>query len=132
MSVFGEGASTNSTQCEDLAASRLTEVTDTGVPAGTTTGAADPAGGISICLYAIFSVLHSKLVSAVQVQCRTMVILRAIATFAFLVLTRFMSRVPQLSRPTNHHWVRCNRTLAASNRYVRNSRSPNLGVTTRK
>lgn len=44
MSVFGVDASTCAAGCEEVAASRLTEVTDTAVPAGTTTGAAEPAG----------------------------------------------------------------------------------------
>jgi hypothetical protein len=48
MMVFGVGASTYPAECEKLAASRLTEVTDTTVPAGTTTGAADAAGRIPV------------------------------------------------------------------------------------
>src|SRR6478672_6860495 len=40
MIVFGVGASTCAAGCEDFATSRLTEVTDTAVPAGTRTGAA--------------------------------------------------------------------------------------------
>lgn len=46
MIVFGVGASTYATECDKLAFSRLTEVTDTTVPAGATTGAADAAGRI--------------------------------------------------------------------------------------
>ena len=37
MIVFGAGASTYAAGCEDFATSRLTEVTDTAVPAGDTT-----------------------------------------------------------------------------------------------
>jgi len=48
MIVFGVGASSFRTKCEKLAFSRLTEVTDTTVPAGTTTGAADAAGRIRV------------------------------------------------------------------------------------
>jgi hypothetical protein len=40
------GASTCAAGCEDFATNRLTEVTDTAVPAGTRTGAADAAGRI--------------------------------------------------------------------------------------
>jgi hypothetical protein len=46
MIVFGAGASTCAAGCEEFATSRLTEVTDTAVPAGTSTGAADAAGRI--------------------------------------------------------------------------------------
>jgi hypothetical protein len=46
MIVFGAGASTCAAECEEFATSRLTEVTDTAVPAGTSTGAADAAGRI--------------------------------------------------------------------------------------
>ncbi len=46
MIVFGVGASTCPAECEELAVSRLTEVTVTAVPAGTRTGAANTAGRI--------------------------------------------------------------------------------------
>ena len=46
MIVFGAGASTCWSKSEVLVFSRLTEVTDTTVPAGTQTGAADLAGRI--------------------------------------------------------------------------------------
>jgi hypothetical protein len=45
MSVFGVGASSCGAKFEELAFSRMTEVAVTSVPAGTSTGAAEPQAG---------------------------------------------------------------------------------------
>jgi hypothetical protein len=50
MNVFGSGASRCGAKCEDLAFSRITEVTITAVPARTTTGSADATGRIRVFL----------------------------------------------------------------------------------
>lgn len=65
--------------------------------------------------YAIFSLLHSKQVPSVQMQCRTTAILRATATLAFLAPTRFISRTPHAFN-ADQRCVRCSKTLAASNK----------------
>src|SRR3954454_15306187 len=94
--------------------SRFTEVTVTTVPAGTSTGAAGPAGP-NLGGYAAVAILvpHSNSVPSVQMQCRMMAILRATAIFAFLAPIRFISRVPHSFR-ADHRWVRCSSTVAAS------------------
>jgi hypothetical protein len=46
MIVSGAGASTCAAGCEEFATSRFTEVTETAVPAGTSTDAADAAARI--------------------------------------------------------------------------------------
>jgi hypothetical protein len=55
MIVFGAGASTCAAACEQRAASRLTEVAITTVPAGTSTSAAERAGRISSAQAAVAS-----------------------------------------------------------------------------
>ena len=71
MIVFGVGASTCGAKCEDFAFRRNTEVTDTTVPAGTRTGAAERRRpDLGIGLGRLFCVPHSKLVPSVQMQCR--------------------------------------------------------------
>ncbi len=58
MMVFGVGASTCGTKCEGLAFRRNTEVTDTTVPAGTRTGAANPQ---AVILNELGRLLHPPL-----------------------------------------------------------------------
>jgi len=60
-------------------------------------------------------------------QWRMTAILRAIATLAFFMAMRLISRTPHALR-VDHFLVRCTRTLAASNRYVRNKRSPHREI----
>jgi hypothetical protein len=48
MIVFRVGASTCGPKCDSVAFSRINEVTDTTIPAGTSTGAADAAGRIRL------------------------------------------------------------------------------------
>jgi hypothetical protein len=48
MIVFGAGASTCPSKCKQVAFSLFTEVTNTTVPEGTPTGAADAAGRIRV------------------------------------------------------------------------------------
>jgi hypothetical protein len=48
MIVFGAGAPTYAAGREEFATSRFTEVTDTAVPAGASTGAADTAARIHL------------------------------------------------------------------------------------
>jgi len=116
MIVFGAGASTRGAKFEELVFSRNTEVIDTTVPAGTTTDAAQPAGRISSFLLSRL-LLHSPLEAgtvgpdAVQDDGD----LAGDRDFAFLAPTHFISRVPH-AFSADQRWVRCSRTLAASNR----------------
>ncbi len=75
MIVCGAGASTCAAACEQRAASRLTEVAITTVPAGTSTNAAERAGRISSA-QAAGCAPHSNEVPSVQMQCRMTAILR--------------------------------------------------------
>ena len=119
MIVFGVGASTCATECEKLAFSRLTEVTDTTVPAGATTGAADAAGRIRVfCQAACFSVPHSNSVPSVQMQCRMTAILRATATLAFLAPNASPAACPTLSGPTSAGFGAAARSLPRTGRFA--------------
>ena len=66
-------------------------------------------------LQAACAVPHSNTVPSVQMQCRMMASLRAIAIFAFFRPTRFASRMPQ-TLSADQRFVRWSSTLAASNR----------------
>jgi hypothetical protein len=64
MIVFGAGASTCATKSEEIASSRLTEVTVTTVPAGTPTDAANPQAGSWLALRPPWSLLP------IRIRCR--------------------------------------------------------------
>ena len=85
------------------------------------------AGRISTVRLGGLAVSYSNVVPSIQMQCRMTVILQAAATLVLLALTSFISRVPQPLK-ANYRWVRCSRTLAASNRLVRSGRSPHFEI----
>ena len=106
MMMSGSGASTSAAEYSQAATSRMNEVATTR-PSGTSpvrqTGRPDQE------LYksdqASFAWPQSNDVPSTQMQCRTTAILRAMATFAFLMPIRFASFMPQAFRE-DHFLVR--------------------------
>src|SRR4029079_14411699 len=104
MMMSGSDASTCPAECGQAAASRLTEVVTTTVPAGHRQ-LASRARNCQVNDQTAFGWPHSKEVPSTQMQWRTTAILRAIATFAFFIPIRLASFIPQALRE-DHFLVR--------------------------
>ncbi len=115
MMIFGAGALTCPTKCGGAAFSRLTKVTQPPSRRGHRRRRRAPETAPIEVNQAAFGWPHSKLVPSTQIQWRMIAILRAIATFAFFMPIRLISRTPHAFR-VDHFLVRCTRTLAASNK----------------
>ena len=115
MMIFGAGALTCPTKCGGAAFSRLTKVTQPPSRRGHRRRRRAPEIAPIEVNQAAFGWPHSKLVPSTQIQWRMIAILRAIATFAFFMPIRLISRTPHAFR-VDHFLVRCTRTLAASNK----------------
>jgi hypothetical protein len=104
MMMSGSGASTCPAECGRAATSRLTEVATTTVPAGHRRPVENRA---RTCKkdHAAFGCPQSNDVPSTQMQCRTTAILRAMATFAFLMPILLASFIPQALRE-DHFFVR--------------------------
>src|SRR6476659_4749333 len=103
MMMSGSGASSFATACGRAATSRLIEVTTTTVPAGHRQPGG-PGQELAKLGYA-GAWLQSNEVPSTQMQWRITAILRAMATFAFFMPTRFASFIPQALRE-DHFFVR--------------------------
>ena len=97
MMMSGSDASSFPAECGQAAASRLTEVVATTVPAGHRR-LGGPSQELSSHDHAAFGWPHSNEVPSTQMQWRMTAIFRAMATFALFIPIRLASFIPQALR----------------------------------